>query len=55
MADEEKLRQYLKKATGELQRTARRLHEIELKDSEPIAIVGMGCRFPPDLRSAADL
>lgn len=55
MADEEKLRQYLKKATGELQQTARRLHEVELKDSEPIAIVGMGCRFPPDLRSAADL
>ena len=55
MADEEKLRQYLKKATGELQHTARRLHEAELKDSEPVAIVGMGCRFPPDLRSAADL
>ncbi|WP_251095852.1 beta-ketoacyl synthase N-terminal-like domain-containing protein [Streptomyces sp. Caat 7-52] len=55
MADEEKLRQYLKKATGELQRTARKLHEAELRDSEPIAIVGMSCRFPPDLRSAADL
>jgi acyl transferase domain-containing protein len=55
MADEEKLRQYLKKATGELQHAARRLHEAELKDSEPVAIVGMGCRFPPDLRSAADL
>ncbi|MET8062824.1 type I polyketide synthase [Micromonospora sp. NPDC005686] len=55
MADEEKLRQYLKKATGELQVTTRRLHEAELKDSEPIAIVGMGCRFPPDLRSPEDL
>ncbi|GAA3151661.1 type I polyketide synthase [Streptomyces echinatus] len=55
MADEEKLRQYLKKATGELQRTARKLQEAELRDSEPIAIVGMSCRFPPDLRSAEDL
>ncbi|SNR59763.1 type I polyketide synthase [Actinomadura mexicana] len=55
MADEEKLRHYLKKATGELQRTARRLRDVELRDSEPIAIVGMGCRFPPDLRSAAQL
>ncbi|MDQ0585320.1 type I polyketide synthase [Streptomyces rishiriensis] len=55
MADEEKLRQYLKKATGDLQRMALKLHEAELRDSEPVAIVGMGCRFPPDLRSAADL
>ncbi|MFF9765937.1 type I polyketide synthase [Streptomyces sp. NPDC014636] len=55
MADEEKLRQYLKKATGELRRTAQKLHEAELRDAEPIAIVGMGCRFPPDLRSPADL
>ncbi|MFD9460114.1 type I polyketide synthase [Streptomyces sp. NPDC060027] len=55
MADEEKLRQYLKKATGDLQRMARKLYEAELRDSEPVAIVGMGCRFPPDLRSAADL
>ena len=55
MADEEKLRQYLKKATGELQQTARRLREAELRDSEPIAVVGMGCVFPPDLRSPAEL
>jgi acyl transferase domain-containing protein len=55
MADEEKLRHYLKKATAELRRTAQRLHEVELKDSEPIAIVGMSCRFPPDVRSAAEL
>ncbi|MEZ0111073.1 acyl transferase domain-containing protein/acyl carrier protein [Catenulispora sp. EB89] len=55
MADEEKLRQYLKKATGELQQTARRLREAELRDSEPIAVVGMGCVFPPGLRSAAEL
>ena len=55
MADEENLRHYLKRATGELQRTARRLRDVELRDSEPVAIVGMGCRFPPDIRSATDL
>ncbi|HEV2634125.1 MAG TPA: beta-ketoacyl synthase N-terminal-like domain-containing protein [Actinocrinis sp.] len=55
MADEDKLRQYLKKATGDLQHTARRLREAELKDSEPVAIVGIGCRFPPGLRSADEL
>ncbi|MEY9856900.1 acyl transferase domain-containing protein/acyl carrier protein [Catenulispora sp. GAS73] len=55
MADEEKLRQYLKKATGELQQTARRLREVELRESEPIAVVGMGCVFPPGLRSPAEL
>ncbi|MFI0721864.1 type I polyketide synthase [Streptomyces sp. NPDC021224] len=55
MADEEKLRQYLKKATGDLRVTARKLQEAELKDTEPIAIVGMGCRFPPGLRSPEGL
>ncbi|MFI0939906.1 beta-ketoacyl synthase N-terminal-like domain-containing protein [Streptomyces sp. NPDC021020] len=55
MADEEKLRQYLKKATGDLRVAARKLQEAELKDAEPIAIVGMGCRFPPGLRSPEGL
>ncbi|MCK9893444.1 type I polyketide synthase [Frankia sp. AgB32] len=55
MADEEKLRQYLRKATSDLRRISRKLQEAELRDSEPVAIVGMGCRLPPDLRSAADL
>ncbi|MFI0897908.1 type I polyketide synthase [Streptomyces sp. NPDC020983] len=55
MADEEKLRQYLKKATGDLRLAARKLQEAELKDAEPVAIVGMGCRFPPGLRSPEEL
>ncbi|MGW0884901.1 type I polyketide synthase [Streptomyces sp. NPDC002671] len=55
MADEEKLREYLKKATGELQRVTRRLQEAELRETEPIAIVGMGCHLPPGLRSPAEL
>ncbi|MFG3252544.1 type I polyketide synthase [Streptomyces sp. NPDC048172] len=55
MADEDKLRQYLKKATGELRRTARELQDAELRESEPLAIIGMGCRFPPGLNSPDEL
>ena len=46
MSGEEKLRDYLKKATGELQAAHRRLREVEQRDREPIAIVGMSCRYP---------
>ncbi|WP_370593024.1 SDR family NAD(P)-dependent oxidoreductase, partial [Streptomyces sp. NBRC 110028] len=43
---EDRLREYLRLATGELQQTRRRLHEVEDREREPIAIVGMACRFP---------
>ncbi len=46
MADEEKYLAYLKRATAELREARRRLSEVEGKAREPIAIVGMGCRFP---------
>ncbi|MFF9626468.1 SDR family NAD(P)-dependent oxidoreductase [Streptomyces griseosporeus] len=46
MATEEKLREYLKKATTDLARTRRRLAELEERAGEPIAIVGMACRYP---------
>ncbi|HEV7650973.1 MAG TPA: type I polyketide synthase, partial [Actinophytocola sp.] len=46
MADEQKYLAYLKRATAELREARRRLTEFEGKASEPIAIVGMGCRFP---------
>ncbi|MGH3374196.1 MAG: beta-ketoacyl synthase N-terminal-like domain-containing protein, partial [Actinoallomurus sp.] len=46
MADEEKIRYFLKRVTAELHETRQRLHEREERDSEPIAIVGMACRFP---------
>ncbi|MER6625869.1 type I polyketide synthase, partial [Streptomyces sp. NPDC000931] len=41
-----RLREYLRLATGELQQTRRRLREVEDREREPIAIVGMACRFP---------
>ncbi|MEV7024844.1 beta-ketoacyl synthase N-terminal-like domain-containing protein, partial [Kitasatospora sp. NPDC093558] len=52
---EEKLRGYLKKVTTELHRTRERLRELEDAEHEPIAIVGIGCRFPGGVRSPQDL
>ncbi|RJQ83717.1 SDR family NAD(P)-dependent oxidoreductase [Amycolatopsis panacis] len=46
MADHEKILDLLKRVTGDLQRTRRRLADVEARSHEPIAIVGMACRFP---------
>ncbi|MFJ8630376.1 type I polyketide synthase [Streptomyces sp. NPDC093568] len=55
MANEEKLREYLKRAIADAQDAHLRLREAEAKDHEPIAIVGMGCRFPGGVASPEDL
>ncbi|PSJ28281.1 polyketide synthase [Streptosporangium nondiastaticum] len=44
--NEDKLRDYLKRATTDLRQARRRVRELEARDQEPIAIVGMSCRFP---------
>uniref|UniRef100_UPI00210B9AE0 polyketide synthase docking domain-containing protein n=1 Tax=Streptomyces odontomachi TaxID=2944940 RepID=UPI00210B9AE0 len=49
--NEDKLRDYLKRVTADLQKTRQRLHEIESDRSAPIAIVGAGCRFPGGVTS----
>ncbi|MFF2552977.1 SDR family NAD(P)-dependent oxidoreductase [Nocardia sp. NPDC058058] len=46
MSADAKLRAYLERVTAELRTTRTRLHELEESRSEPIAIVGMACRFP---------
>ncbi|MGI8311953.1 type I polyketide synthase [Saccharopolyspora hattusasensis] len=46
MANEDRLRDYLRRVTADLDQARTTLREHERRASEPIAIVGMGCRFP---------
>ncbi|MEU1482161.1 type I polyketide synthase, partial [Streptomyces sp. NPDC005760] len=46
MDDVKKLRHFLTRVTAELQETRARLHEVESAAGEPVAIVGMSCRYP---------
>ncbi|WP_437099876.1 SDR family NAD(P)-dependent oxidoreductase [Streptomyces sp. enrichment culture] len=46
MTDQDKLLDYLKRVTADLQQTRQRLREAESGRHEPVAIVAMSCRFP---------
>jgi pimaricinolide synthase PimS1 len=55
MVNDERLLGYLKRVTLDLHDTRARLEEAEGRRREPIAIVGMGCRYGGGISSPADL
>ena len=55
MANEDKLRDYLKLVTANLRQARQQLREVEERDQEPIAIVAMSCRLPGGVRGPEDL
>jgi acyl transferase domain-containing protein/NADPH:quinone reductase-like Zn-dependent oxidoreductase/short-subunit dehydrogenase/surfactin synthase thioesterase subunit len=55
MENEQRLRDYLKRATVDLLEARQRLKETQDRAGEPIAIIAMACRYPGDVRSPEDL
>ncbi|MFJ3894655.1 type I polyketide synthase [Streptomyces sp. NPDC090083] len=54
MTNEAQLRDYLKRVTVDLHNTRRKLRQLEAREQEPVAIVGMSCRLPGGVRTPDD-
>ncbi|QMU77007.1 acyltransferase domain-containing protein [Streptacidiphilus sp. PB12-B1b] len=55
MANDQKLREYLKRALADARHAQKRLQEVETSRRESIAIIGMACRLPGRVASPEDL
>ncbi|GAB20712.1 putative polyketide synthase, partial [Gordonia effusa NBRC 100432] len=55
MHEDDRIRDLLRKVSLELQQTRRELSDIRDSRAEPIAIVGIGCRFPGGIDGPDDL